>query len=109
MKTGPVVGWYQLTASGVVTRIPSKLLRVIVLVSVAGALTSVYEGLDAASGRLIGNFTAPVGTSFPIDFAGVYCDRGLCVVLAANVTEVTVVFETGGVAPHGELTIGAGA
>ena len=98
-----LVGWSRLTTSGVVAWNSCRLLRLVVLVSAAGALVSVYEGLDAGSGRLIGNFTAPVAMSLVLDFGGLSCDRGLYVALGANVTEVTAVFET--VGDRGQMRI----
>ncbi len=96
MVESPRVGFLYLTASSRVAFTHLRLLRVIVNVSVAGALTTVYEGLDAASGRVLCSVTAPVTLTNTVDLGGVYADRGLFVNMAADVTDVTLVFELAG-------------
>lgn len=86
-------GFYCSTITQVVARTSVRLLRVVLTVGVTGGDITLYEGQDAASGRLIATLTGLALVSLPFDFAGIFCDRGLCVVVGANVTQYTVVFE----------------
>lgn len=79
--------------SMVVARTPIWLYRVILTVGVTGGDISIYEGQDAGSGRLIATLTGLALVSQHFDFGGIFCDRGLCVVVGANVTQYTVIYE----------------
>jgi hypothetical protein len=86
------LGSIRSTVSLVIARTPVVLYRVILLVSVTGGDISVYEGLDATSGRLIATIKGTANVSNTVDFGGVRCDRGLYVAVGSNVTEYTVVY-----------------
>jgi hypothetical protein len=85
------IGFTRLTASAIVNEDPTLLYGGIVLSAVAASTVEIYEGLDAASGRLIATIMGPALISWVYEFANpLYLDRGLFVVIGAGITEATI-------------------
>ena len=67
---------------------------VLLLVSTTGGDVTLYEGLDAYSGRKIGRFEGIADQSTPVIFSmPIYLERGLFIAVGSNVTEVTVFYQ----------------
>lgn len=85
--------WYRTTADQLAVGGPGVLHRVILLVSTTGGDVTIYDGLDASSGRLIATLKGTANVSLPVDFGGLQLDRGLFIDIGSNVSEVTAVFD----------------
>jgi hypothetical protein len=69
------------------------LLGIDVLASSAGGDVTVYEGLDAESGRKVGTYKGAANVTNPIRFnPPLFLDRGLFLDIGTNITEVTAQF-----------------
>lgn len=86
-------GYRYLTADEIVAEHPLVLRGIVLLVSTTGGDVTLYDGLEAASGRLIGRFEAIADTSTPIDLFGLHVEHGLFVDVGSNVTSVLVVYD----------------
>jgi len=86
-------GFINSSISLVVSRTTVKLHTVVLLVSTTGGDITIYEGLDATSGRKIATLKGTANVSTPVDFGGIRCSRGLYVAVGSNVSEYTVIFE----------------
>ena len=69
------------------------MFRVHLLVSTTGGDVTIYDGLDASSGRLIATIKGTANVSSILDFGGLQLDRGLFIDIGSNVSEVTAVFD----------------
>lgn len=87
------VGWTRLTASNVVWNGPVRLYGAVLLVSVAGGDVTLYDGVDAVSGRQVLRLEGTADESRPVMFSPpLVLDLGLYVAVGSNVTEVLVVW-----------------
>lgn len=72
---------------------PAMFYGVVVLASADGGDVTIYDGLDAGSGRLVGRFEGLNNVSNPVLFpCPVPLDRGLFVDVGSNITEVLVLW-----------------
>ena len=87
----PGVGFTRLTASAIVNEGETLLYGCLLTVTVDTSFISIYEGLDAVSGRLLANVLGLAIHSLPVKFdPPIFLDRGLYVVIGATVTEATM-------------------
>ncbi len=86
-------GYRYLTADEIVAEHPLILRGLVLLVSTTGGDVTLYDGLEAAGGRLIGRFEAIADQSTPIDLFGLHVEHGLFVDIGSNVTSVLVVYD----------------
>jgi hypothetical protein len=88
------VGWTYVTADQIVNQGETLLHSIILLTSAAGTGVTLYDGLDAVSGRSLGPFEGAANISFSHTFPKpLRLDRGLFVDIGTNVTGVLVVWE----------------
>ena len=88
------IGWSRVGVSGRVTADRAKVWGIVVIPSAAAAVTSLYDGLDASSGRQFGPFHVSTKTSTPFMFPyPINFDRGIYVDLTTNMTAVIVIWE----------------
>ena len=91
----PILGYAYspVSADTLLTSEPAFLGGLVVLASVDGGDVTLYDGLDAGSGRLIGRFEGLANVSNPIIFPdAVPLDRGLFVDVGSNITEVLLLW-----------------
>jgi len=86
-------GFINSSISLVVSRTTVRLHRVVLLVDNTGGDITIYEGLDATSGRKIATLKGLANVSLPVDFGGIQCSRGLYVDVGDNVIEYTVIYD----------------
>lgn len=91
------VGFTRITSSNIINEGATLLYGLLLLVSVASGDISLYEGLDASSGRLIAKIQGVAAVTLPIKFdQPLYLDRGLYVAIGSNVTETTILWMPAG-------------
>lgn len=89
------MAWERATTSRDVVRGPCLLTGLIVLSAHTDDGVSVYDGRDATSGYLIGEFQGEAAISTPFTFTPpIACENGIYVSLDTNVTEVTVIYQS---------------
>lgn len=87
-------GWRWITQDTLINEGETLLHKLMVNASVSGGDVTLYEGLDASSGRMIGIFTALANSVVTLNFDGLYLDRGLFVDIGSNINGVLVVYDT---------------
>jgi len=86
-------GFTQIKSDQIVNEGHTLLAGFIIEASADPGDVSLYEGLDASSGRYFGKFKGLTNDSKPIIFpVPVYFDRGLFVDVGSNVTGVTLIW-----------------
>ena len=85
-------GYYQSSVDAVVHQGPLVLYCVILLTSVTGGDITVYDGLDATSGRKVVRIEGQADVSNAVELGGVILSRGLMVDVGSNVTEYTIIW-----------------
>jgi len=89
------MAWERRTTSGLVTPGPVSLTRLVILSNATSDGVTVYDGRDAPSGHLIGEFQGEAYVSTPIVFnPPIYCENGIYLSLDTNVVEVLVEWES---------------
>jgi hypothetical protein len=88
-------GWRRLTADDIVQEGKAVLYGLVIRTSVTGGDVSIYDGLDASSGRFIDTFEGIANESRPISFGprGIHIDRGIFVDIGSNVDSVLVLYD----------------
>ncbi len=85
------MAWERATSSREVVRGPARITGLVVLSARTDDGVSVYDGRDATSGYLIGEFQGEAAISTPFKFdPPVLCENGIYLSLDSNVTEVLV-------------------
>lgn len=80
-----------ITATTLINEGQSLLHSVIILASAAGGDLTVYEGLDASSGRKVATVKGAANVSSQIRFSPpLLLARGLLVVIGSSITEATI-------------------
>ena len=86
-------GWERVTVDTLLYPNPTLLGGLVLLTSVTGGDVTLYDGQDAASGRVVGRFEGIADQSTPILFPWpLRCEGGLFVDIGSNVTEVLVLW-----------------
>jgi len=86
-------GWERVTVDTLLYPNPVLLGGLVLLVSVTGGDVTLYDGQDAASGRVVGRFEGNAHISTPFLFPWpLRCELGLFVDVGSNVTEVLVLW-----------------
>ena len=86
-------GWTRLISDAIVNEGKCVLAGLIINVSTDAGDISIYEGLDASSGRLFDTFQGLANESKVISLpAPVYFERGLFVDVGSNITSVTLIW-----------------
>ena len=89
MKTG--CGFTRLTSDNIVNEGNTLLFGLHIDASADGGDVSLYEGLDASSGRLLGTFKGIANDVNKVTYPyPVFLDRGLFVDVGSSVTAVTL-------------------
>ena len=87
------IGFTRVTGSMIINEGPTLLFGLLHRPTVAADGIDLYEGTDAVAGRLITSVKGVIIVTQALLFAQpVYLDRGLYVVLAATVTEATILW-----------------
>lgn len=86
------LSWAWVTGDTILNEGETILHCLVVNASVSGGAVTIYEGLDAVSGRKVGIFQALANVTNLISLCGIQLDRGLFVDVGANVTGVLVVY-----------------
>lgn len=85
------IGFSRVTQDSIINEGQSVVYGLKIEASVDGGDVSLYEGLDASSGRLEGTYKALQNDRKPFGFpVGIYFDRGIYVDIGSNVTAVTI-------------------
>ncbi|GAH98244.1 unnamed protein product, partial [marine sediment metagenome] len=87
-------GWQYITADRIVNEGETLLYQILINASADGGDISVYEGLDAQSGRLVGTFVSLQNHMSSINFHGIFLDRGLFIDVGTSITGVLVIYDT---------------
>ena len=86
-------GWTLVTKTQTINQGETILYGAIIHASADGGYVSLYEGLDAGSGRLIGTYHTLAVLNLTLDLLGIRLDRGLHVVIGDDVTSCLLIWD----------------